>query len=149
MRKTLLAASLLSLSLPATAAFADPPSWAPAHGRRAHEARGHHDHDRYHRPAPAYRSSYAYRAQPRYDHHGRYVTPQRLRPRDRVWQGDDGRHYCTRRNGTTGLIVGAAAGALLGRALDGGRERTLGTILGAAGGALLGRSIDRGELRCR
>ena len=50
---------------------------------------------------------------------------------------------------TTGLIIGAAAGALLGRALDGGRSRTLGTILGGAGGALLGREIDRGGLRCR
>ena len=42
-----------------------------------------------------------------------------------------------------------AAGALIGRELDGGRDRTVGTILGAAGGGLLGRAIDRGELRCR
>ena len=48
---------------------------------------------------------------------GTYVGP--------VWQGNDGRYYCRRSNGTTGLIVGGAAGALI------------------------GREIDRGELRCR
>jgi len=46
-------------------------------------------------------------------------------------------------------VIGAAAGALLGRELDGGRDRTTGTILGAAAGGLLGREIDRGGLRCR
>ena len=65
-----------------------------------------------------------------------------------VWQGRDGRMYCRRKNGTTGLIVGAAAGALIGRAVDGGRNRTTGTIVGAAAGALLGREVDRGA-RCR
>jgi len=67
----------------------------------------------------------------------------------RVWQGDDGRYYCRRSNGTTGLIVGAAGGALLGRQIAG--DRTLGAILGAAGGALLGRAVQK-ELsgsRCR
>ena len=33
----------------------------------------------------------------------------------RVWRGDDGRTYCRKKNGTTGLIIGGAAGALLGR----------------------------------
>src|SRR5262245_4963058 len=50
---------------------------------------------------------------------------------------------CRRGSGTTGLIVGGAAGALLGRQLDGGRDRTTGTVLGAGAGALLGREIDR------
>ena len=67
----------------------------------------------------------------------------------RVWRGDDGRYYCRKKNGTTGLIIGGAAGALIGREVDGGRDRTLGTIIGAAGGALLGRSIDRNGSRCR
>jgi hypothetical protein len=40
-------------------------------------------------------------------------------------------------------------GALIGRSLDGGRDRTIGTLLGLSGGALLGREIDRGGLRCR
>jgi hypothetical protein len=50
-----------------------------------------------------------------------------------------------RSGGTTGLIVGGAAGALLGRQIDGGRDRTTGTILGAGAGALLGREIERGS----
>lgn len=67
----------------------------------------------------------------------------------RTWRGKDGRVYCRRPNGTTGLIVGGAVGALAGRAIDGGRNRTLGTIAGAAGGALLGREIQRGSARQR
>lgn len=68
----------------------------------------------------------------------------------RVWQGDDGRYYCKRSNGTTGLLIGAAGGALLGREVAGRYgDRTLGAILGAAGGALLGRSIDRSSSRCQ
>ena len=67
----------------------------------------------------------------------------------RVWRGRDGRTYCRKKDGTTGLIIGGAVGALLGREIDGGRERTLGTILGAAGGAVLGRSIARDGARCR
>ena len=72
------------------------------------------------------------------------------RDRDsRSWRGRDGRYYCRKPNGTTGLIVGGAAGALLGREIDGGRDRTVGTLLGAVGGALLGREVDRGNSRCR
>ncbi|HEX8640608.1 MAG TPA: glycine zipper 2TM domain-containing protein [Allosphingosinicella sp.] len=69
-----------------------------------------------------------------------------------TWRGRDGRLYCRRSNGTTGLIVGGAAGALAGRAIDGGRSRTAGTIIGAALGAVLGREIQRsrsGSRRCR
>lgn len=66
----------------------------------------------------------------------------------RVWRGEDGRTYCRKKNGTTGLIIGGAAGALLGREVDGGRDRTLGTVLGAAAGALIGRELDNG-VRCR
>lgn len=70
------------------------------------------------------------------------------------WRDDDRRDWrrnrfrCRQGSGTTGLILGGAAGALLGRAIDGGRDRTLGTVAGAAGGALLGREIQRGS-RCR
>ncbi len=68
----------------------------------------------------------------------------------RVWRGDNGSYYCQRRDGTTGLLIGGAAGALLGREVAGRYgDRTLGAILGAAGGALLGRSIDRGNSRCQ
>ena len=67
----------------------------------------------------------------------------------RVWRGNDGRTYCRKKDGTTGLIIGGAAGALIGREVDGGRDRTLGTILGAAAGALLGREVDGHGTRCR
>lgn len=67
----------------------------------------------------------------------------------RVWRGNDGRYYCKKKNGTTGLIIGGAAGALLGRSIAGRGNNTLGTILGAAGGALLGREVARSGSRCR
>ena len=82
-----------------------------------------------------------------YDDRGRYYEPREVSSRD-VWRGRDGRYYCRRGNGTTGLVIGAAGGALLGREVDGGRNRTTGTILGAAAGALIGREVQR-SMRCR
>jgi len=38
MKKTLLTLSLAAVAIPAAPTFADPPPWAPAHGRRAHDA---------------------------------------------------------------------------------------------------------------
>lgn len=64
------------------------------------------------------------------------------------WRGRDGRMYCRKSNGTTGLIVGAAGGALLGRAVDTRGDRTTGTVIGAAAGALLGKEVDS-KRRCR
>ena len=81
----------------------------------------------------------------RHYHSGRY-RERRLGRDDRIYRGGDGRYYCRRSDGTTGLVVGAIAGGLLGNAIGGD---ALGTLLGAGGGALLGRSIDRGNVRCR
>ena len=68
----------------------------------------------------------------------------------RTWEDNRGRLRCKRPNGTTGLIVGAAGGALIGRAIDTRGERTTGTVIGAAAGALLGRHVDRSrKVRCR
>lgn len=61
-----------------------------------------------------------------------------------------GNYRCS--DGTTGAIVGGAAGALLGREVArGGRHRyrrggdgTVGAIIGGAVGALVGREVDRG-----
>ncbi|MBO9698520.1 MAG: glycine zipper 2TM domain-containing protein [Sphingopyxis sp.] len=114
MRKTLLIIAAAALTVPAMPAAADPPPWAPAHGKRAKDAR------QYHTSANGIR----------------------------YWRGDDGRYYCKRSNGTTGLIVGAAGGALAGRAIDTRGERATGTILGAAAGALLGREVQR-SMSCR
>lgn len=67
----------------------------------------------------------------------------------KVWKDSKGRTRCTRPDGTAGLIVGGAGGALLGRAIDTRGDRATGTILGAAAGALLGRNFDRNRVRCR
>ena len=67
----------------------------------------------------------------------------------RYWRGEDGRYYCKRGNGTTGLLVGGAAGALVGRAVDTHGSRATGTIVGAAAGALIGREIQRSRAKAR
>ena len=67
----------------------------------------------------------------------------------KAWQDSKGRWRCKRADGTIGLIVGAAGGALIGRAIDTRGERATGTILGAAAGALLGRRVDRSRVKCR
>jgi hypothetical protein len=76
---------------------------------------------------------------------GKY-RERRLGRNDRIYRGGDGRYYCKRNDGTTGLVIGGIAGGLLGNAIGGD---TLGTLLGAGGGALLGRSVDRGNVKCR
>jgi hypothetical protein len=68
----------------------------------------------------------------------------------RVWRGNDGRYYCRRSDGTTGLLIGGVAGALLGREVAGYRgDRTAGAIIGGAIGALAGKAIDSNNSRCR
>jgi len=68
-----------------------------------------------------------------------------------VWRDRQGRYRCRRGNGTTGMIIGGAGGALIGHALDGGRNHTTGTIVGAVAGALVGREVQRSRQtrRCR
>ncbi|WP_174291112.1 glycine zipper domain-containing protein [Sphingomonas bacterium] len=85
----------------------------------------HGDQDGNWDPAPRYRDK-------------NYGRP--LNENDRVYRGSDGRTYCKRSNGTTGLVLGAVGGGLIGNALGGG---TLGTLLGAGGGALLGKNLDQ------
>ncbi len=109
------------------------------------------------------RSDYSYR---QYDHNrpdpayggydaGRYYRDDaRYRERgmnrnDRIYRGNDGRYYCRRNDGTTGLILGAIAGGVLGNVIAPGDSKTLGTVLGAGGGAVIGRSIGRNGARCR
>ncbi|MGE0776601.1 MAG: glycine zipper 2TM domain-containing protein [Sphingomonadaceae bacterium] len=90
-----------------------------------------------------------YRSGPQY-------SERQLDANDQVYRGSDGRYYCKRSDGTTGLIVGAAAGGLLGNVIDGGRHRMGGTLIGGALGALLGRSVDQNgtltggqDVRCK
>ncbi|WP_380787823.1 hypothetical protein [Sphingomonas sp. R86521] len=71
---------------------------------------------------------------------------RRLSRNDRIYRGRDGRAYCKRNDGSTGLVIGALGGGVLANLIGGG---TLGTLAGAGGGALLGRSVDRGNVKCR
>ena len=100
-------------------------------------SRGGYDEDAYYDPSRDYRQ-------------GNYQE-RVLANDDRVYRGTDGRYYCRRSDGTTGLIVGGAAGGVLGNVIDGGRSRTVGTLLGGALGALAGRAVERNqqEIRCR
>jgi hypothetical protein len=124
MKTTLLAAAVLSAGLTCIS--------LPAEARSDHHWRG----GAHNRNWDASRS---------YDRRG-YRHERRLTRRDYVYRGRDGRYYCRRSDGTTGLVVGGVGGALIGHAIGGD---TLGTLLGAAGGAALGREIDRGQARCR
>ena len=76
---------------------------------------------------------------------GKY-SERRLSRNDRIYRGRDGRAYCKRNDGTTGLVIGALGGGALANLIGGG---TLGTLAGAGGGALLGRSVYRGNVKCR
>ena len=96
------------------------------------------------RPDPRY--GRYYRAD-RYYRDG--YEPIRVTRSTRIYRGYDDRYYCRRSDGTTGLIVGAALGGLLGSQLDRGRSNTAGILIGGGAGALLGREIDRGSVSCR
>src|SRR3546814_11720584 len=80
----------------------------------------------YHRPDPRccrYYSDRCYRD-------GRYYGVRRLCYGDRVYRGYDGRYYCRRDAGTTGLLIGAIGGGLLGDALAPGDSPTLAALIG-------------------
>ncbi|MFM9829321.1 MAG: glycine zipper 2TM domain-containing protein [Sphingomonas sp.] len=89
----------------------------------------------------------------RYYRDGNQYQERPLAADDRVYRGSDGRYYCKRNDGTTGLIIGAVGGGVLGNVIDGGRSRAVGTILGGVLGAVAGKAIDQGssnrDVRCR
>ena len=105
-------------------------------------------------PATAQTRADQYRweqAQRRFENERAIFDQERaLSAQDEVYRGEDGRYYCRRSDGTTGLVIGAGVGALTGRAIDGGRNRATGTIVGGVLGALVGREVERSQdLRCR
>jgi hypothetical protein len=107
---------------------------------RRNSGYGYGDRDPY---ATDYDAARYYRDDPRY-------VERRLGPNDEVYRGSDGRYYCKRSDGTTGLIIGGVGGALFGNVIDGGRHRAAGTLIGGALGALLGKSVDQNsDVRCR
>ena len=56
---------------------------------------------------------------------------------------------CKRPNGTTGLIVGAAGGALIGRAIDTRGERTTGTSSAPPPARCSAARSSAAAVRCR
>ncbi|MCC2602168.1 glycine zipper 2TM domain-containing protein [Sphingopyxis yananensis] len=83
------------------------------------------------------------------DRERRYARDQRVNNNTRIWRGNDGRYRCKKDNGTTGLLIGGAVGGLAGNTIAGNGDKLLGTVIGAGAGALLGREIDRDKYRCR
>ncbi len=138
MRKLVLSIAIAAMAVPVAT-----PALARDHDRRGDNWHNGRNYD-WNRPDPHYGGYDA----SRYYHPGNY-RERRLGRNDRIYRGRDGRYYCRRDDGTTGLIVGGVLGGLLGNALSNGNSNTLGTLLGAGGGALLGQSIDRGNVRCR
>jgi len=110
--------------------------------RASYDRYGNYD---YNRPDPSYNGYYA----DRYYRDDRRYRERRLSENDRIYRGENGQYYCRRSDGTTGLIVGAVAGGVLGNIIAPGRSDTLGTILGAIAGGAAGRAIDRNNVRCR
>ena len=105
--------------------------------------------DRYNGPndgqySTDYDASRYYRDDPSYQE-------RTLSANDQVYRGSDGRYYCKRSDGTTGLIIGGAAGGIVGNVIDGGRNRVAGTLIGGALGAILGKKADQAnsDYRCR
>ncbi|MGE5722714.1 MAG: hypothetical protein ACM3YM_09650, partial [Sphingomonadales bacterium] len=108
---------LLLLSL-AAATLASGCATGYGYDNRGYGDWGYYDRDSYgrygsydyNRPDPSYGGYYAdryYRDDRRYREH--YLTPD-----ERIYRGRDGRYYCRRSDGTTGLIVGGIAGGVLG-----------------------------------
>ena len=107
-------------------------------------------------------------AEEAYDEPGEAVEEAAPEDQGATWQDDggqdgDGQAYCRRSDGTTGLVVGGGAGALIGSEIGrdgrrygrhGRRGRgggTTGAIIGGLVGAVLGSAIERGanEQDCR
>ncbi len=102
----------------------------------------------YDRPDPAYNGYDA----SRYYREDRRHDERRLSSNDRVYRGSDGRYYCRHDDGSTGLVVGAAVGGVLGNVIAPNGSKLLGTILGAGGGAAVGAAVDSDnnrDMRCR
>lgn len=113
--------------------------------RAYYDRYGRYDWDR---PDPRSGGYYA----DQYHRSDRRYRERRLGNNDRIYRGRDGKYYCRRSDGSTGLIVGGIAGGVIGNVIAPGDSKTLGTVLGAVGGAVAGRAIDRSgndNVRCR
>jgi hypothetical protein len=134
------AAAILAAGLvPATSAFAHGGYGQHRHYDRGYD-RGYDERARYERA----RYEQARYEDRRYD--ARYDD---RRYDDRY---DRGYQSCGKGKGTTGLIIGAAVGGVLGNKIVGRYgDKTAGAIAGAGVGALAGRALDKASKsdRCR
>src|SRR3546814_12268734 len=85
-----------------------------------------------------------------YDAYRHYRNDSRYRERrlsreDRVYRGSHGRYYCKHYDATTGPIVGALGGCVLGHVTATGGSGLRGTLLRGGTGARSGRGGERGE----
>ena len=114
--------------------------------RSSYDRYGSYD---YNRPDPR---NGGYYADDYYRNDSRY-RERNLSENDRIYRGRNGRYYCRRSDGSTGLIVGGIAGGIAGNLIAEGDSKTLGTVLGAIGGAAIGAAIDsssnNNRVRCR
>ncbi|WP_019834471.1 glycine zipper 2TM domain-containing protein [Sphingomonas sp. PR090111-T3T-6A] len=111
--------ALVALSMTAAPFAADAQYYGGRHDRDGWSEREYRD------GGPGYRDGRGYRDGPgRHDRRGR-----------------PDRHRC--HDGTTGTIIGAIAGGLLGNAVAGYGDRTAGTIIGGGVGALAGNAVGR------
>ena len=140
--RTFTAAAVMAISLAgcaSTGSYGDGDYYDRSYSSRY----GQYDWDR---SDPRYNGYYP----ERYYRSDRRYQERRLSESDRIYRGRNGRYYCRRSDGSTGLIVGAVVGGVLGNVIAKGRSETLGTVLGAIGGAAVGAAIDSGrEVRCR
>ncbi|MES2444099.1 MAG: glycine zipper 2TM domain-containing protein [Pseudomonadota bacterium] len=136
MKNTLIAAAM-GMSVLATGLAATPASAQRAHGYVQQDS--YYEDDGYQRD---YRDQRGYERGYQRDY------------RDDGYRGQP-RHYRSNqrcRSGSTGTILGAVAGALLGGEIgrgNGYRRSGTGTVVGAGAGALIGREIDRGNCNDR
>ena len=134
MKKILIGLTALAIAVPTMAA-------TPAAAQRGYQDNGRYERD--------YRDGRSHRNERRYsnnyDRNGYY--------NGRTWRDNRGQTRCQRADGTTGLLIGAVGGALVGRTIDTRGDRSAGTLLGAVVGGLIGNEIgkdgNRGRYRCR
>ena len=124
------AVSMLPLAACSDGRYGSSPGYYPAGQQTGYVDNGSYDAAHYYRNGSNYRE-------------------RRLGRNDRVYRGSDGRYYCKRNDGTTGLIVGALAGGVLGNVIAPSGSGLLGTLLGAAGGGAIGTAVDKGQAKCR
>jgi hypothetical protein len=89
------------------------------------------------RPGDYYRGGEGYYRDARYDAY------------NNGYRYNDHADYRCHSSGTTGTIVGAIAGGLLGNSVVGRHgDKTAGTLIGGTVGALTGRAIDKSDDHC-